>query len=625
MTPADGRSTMADRRWPIVLLVLAFCTPAFAQSPVIYYVSFPAPEHHWMQVEVRFGDVPAGPLHVMMSRTSPGRYAIHEFAKNVYDVQIDDGAGSTLRVERPNTSEWDVIGHGGTVRVRYRVFGDSTDGTFLGVDPTHAHINIPASLMWARGLEDRAVRVTFDPPAGSSWKVATQLHPTSDPHTFTAANLSYLIDSPAEVSNFVLRTFQVGQETFRVALHHDGTDREADGLAQDVERIVREEAAVYGELPAYEGGTYTFLADYLPYATWDGMEHRNSTFMTSSGALRVPDERASILGTVSHEFFHGWNVERIRPRSLEPFSLEEANMSGELWLAEGFTNYYGYLILQRAGLATLDETAATWGGTLDTVIRSPARKYRSAEDMSRMAPFVDAAASADRTNLDNTFISYYTWGEAIALGLDLTLRERSGGAVTLDDYMRAMWTTYGKPGGSAEGVVGHPYTMQDARECLAEVSGDRAFANEFFDRYIQGRDVVDYATLLGKAGLLLRNRNPRRAWIGPLRLNFDRDGARVSLPTIEETPAYLAGVDQDDEIVLFDGEAVGSSARMDEILQRHKPGDVLKVRIRRRGAPLDLTIATQEDPRLELIPTENNRPLTPSERSLRDAWLKSKQ
>jgi predicted metalloprotease with PDZ domain len=620
----DRPSSRAGR-WPLAVLVLAFCTPAFAQSPITYRVSFRAPEHHWMQVEVRFSDVPAGPLHVMMSRTSPGRYAIHEFAKNVFDVEIDDGTGAALKAERPNPSEWDVSGHAGVVRVRYRVFGDRTDGTFLGVDPTHAHINIPAALMWAQGLEDRPVRVAFDPPAGSGWRVATQLHPTSDPNTFTAANLSYLIDSPTEVSNFALKTFQVGPETFRLAVHHDGTDREAEALARDVEHIVREEAAVYGELPAYEGGTYTFLADYLPYATWDGMEHRNSTFMTSSGALRVPDERASILGTVSHEFFHGWNVERIRPRSLEPFNLEEANMSGELWLAEGFTNYYGYLILQRAGLASLDETAATWGRTLDTVIRSPARAHRTAEDMSRMAPFVDAAASADRTNLDNTFISYYTWGEAIALGLDLTLRERSAGAITLDDYMRAMWTKYGKPGGRAEGIVDHPYAMQDARQCLAEVSGDRAFADEFFDRYIQGHEVVDYETVLGKAGLLLRRRSPGRGWIGPLPLSFDQGRAQVSSPTIEGTPAYVAGLDQDDEIVLFDGEAIATSTRVDEILERHKPGDELKVRIQRRGASMDLTVTMVEDQRLELVPIETNRPLTPSERALRDAWLKSRQ
>jgi predicted metalloprotease with PDZ domain len=620
------------RRVTLVLLVCLVCSPAFAQSPVTYRLSFPEPQHHWMQVEVRFPDLPAGPLAVLMSRTSPGRYAIHEFAKNVYDVQVDDGGGGALTVSRPNTSEWDIAGHKGTVRVRYRVFGDVTDGTFLAVDATHAHMNIPAALMWARGLEERAIRMTFDPPAGSNWKVATQLHPTDDPHTFTAANLSFLVDSPTEVSNFVLRTFQVEQspgsstkETFRIALHHEGTDREADRLAGDFERIVREEAAVFGELPAYEGGTYTFLADYLPDASRDGMEHRNSTFMTSSGALRVPEERMDAISTAAHEFFHCWNVERIRPKSLEPFNLEDANMSGELWLAEGFTSYYEWLVLQRTGLASLADTAASFGRAIDIVLRSPARKYRSAEEMSRMAPFVDAAVFGDRTNFGNDYISYYWWGAAIGLGLDLSLRERSGGKVTLDDYMRALWQDFGKPGGAAEGLVGHPYTMQDLREHLAAVSGDRAFAGEFFDRYIQGREVVDYEALLGRAGMLLRTRNPRRAWIGPLRLSFDGGRARVSSPTIEDTPAYLAGLDEDDEIVAFDGEAVGTEARLDEILRRHAPGDKLQVSIRRRGVGQTMTVTVTEDPSLELVPMEANRPLAPSERATRDAWLKSKQ
>jgi predicted metalloprotease with PDZ domain len=493
------------------------------------------------------------------------------------------------------------------------------------VDSTHAHINIPSALMWAHGFEARGVRVTFDPPPGSGWKVATQLHPTDDPNTFTAPNLSYLIDSPVEFSRFVLRTFRIGQETIRLALHHDGTDREADSLAQDVRHVVAEEAAVFGELPAYEGGAYTFLVDLLPSAAWDGMEHRNSTMITSPSALRASDERAGILASVSHEFFHSWNVERIRPRSLEPFNLEDASTSGELWLAEGFTEYYGALLLHRAGLATLDETAAAWGASLDEVIRSPARKYRSAEDMSRMAPIVDESFNSDVTDLGNTYISYYVWGEAIALGLDLTLRERSAGAITLDHYMRAMWVRYGKPGGPAEGVVGHPYTIEDARSCLADVSGDRAFANDFFDRYIQGREVVDYETLLGKAGLLLRKRNPRRAWIGPLRLSVEAGSARVSSPTIEGTPAYAAGLDEDDEVTMLDGEALRSAAQVEEILRRHKPGETLHVRIRRDRAPLDLVITTAEDPRLELVPAEGNRPLTLSERTLRDAWLKSRQ
>src|SRR6185295_7289009 len=159
----------------------------------------------------------------------------------------------------------------------------------------------------------------------------TQLHSTDDPLTFSAANLSYLIDSPTELSNYVLRTFNVGQP-FRIALHHDGSGRDADRFAADVERIVKEELAVFGELPAYENANgYTFIIDLLPYASWDGMEHRNSTVVTSPGPLRVADQRISALGTVAHEFFHSWTAERIRPKSLAPYNLERENIAGELW------------------------------------------------------------------------------------------------------------------------------------------------------------------------------------------------------------------------------------------------------------------------------------------------------
>ena len=604
-----------------------------------YRVSFPEPEHHWLQVEATFSDLGAAPLQVCMSRSSPGRYAIHEFAKNVYDVHAFDGKGRALDVARPNPHEWDVAGHDGTVRIAYKVYGDRIDGTFLSVDVTHAHINMPAALIWARGLENRTARITFERPAGKSWKVATQLHPTDDPATFTAANLQYLMDSPTEFSDFSLRAFRVelpgaspgaagGSRvaTFRIALHADGAEDEADRFASDVERIVREEGAIYGEFPAYDGGTYTFLADYLPYASRDGMEHRNSTVMTGAGTLRNAGQRSDLLDTAAHEFFHCWNVERIRPRSLEPFDFEEANMSGELWLAEGFTSYYDALVMQRTGLATLAETISTFGSTLDTVVRSPARRYRSAEDMSRLAPFVDAASWIDRTNWDNTYISYYTWGEAIGLGLDLSLRERSHGAVTLDDYMRSMWRTYGRTPGPAEGLVANPYTMEDARNRLAEVSGDRAFAAAFFDRFIQGREVVDYGRLLAQAGLVLRKRNPGRAWIGQLRFEFNRGTARIVSPTVIDTPMYRAGLDQDDELIALDGEPIASLDRLDAILQRHKPGDRLTATIRQRGVQQNVSIMADEDPSQEIVPVEDTgRQLSQAEHAFRDAWLRSRR
>ena len=606
------------------VLVIGFAlvtAPVYAQAPVTYHLSFPEAHHHRMQVDVTFPDVPPATLQVMMSSTSPGRYAVHEFAKNVFDVRVEDGAGGPLKYERPNPSQWDVAGHGGFVRVRYKVFGDRVDGTFLGIDGTHAHVNIPAALMWARGLEARPVRVTFDAPPG--WKVATQLHATGDPRTFTAPNLQYLVDSPAELSDHTLRTFRVDRE-FRVALHHQGTDAEADAFSAAIEKIVREERAIFGELPAFET-PYTFIADLLPYVVFDAMEHRNSTILTNATSPGVSDQLMGILSTAAHEFFHVWNVERIRPRSLEPFKLDAPNPSGELWFAEGFTNYYESLTMHRAGLWPIDRLTANLGSTLDAVIRSPGRKYRSAEEMSLLAQFVDQAAWADPVYNVNTFLSYYTWGAAIGLGLDLSLRERTDHKVTLDDYMRRMWRDFGRAEPASQGAVARPYTMQDLRRVLADVSGDTAFANQFFDRYIQGRDVVDYSRLLARAGLALQKSRPGHPWIGPLALEFSERSALITAPTIEDTPVYRAGLDRGDELLSVNGVTM-SGTLLEGAVGRLRPGDTMRATIRRRGVAQDVTIEVGEDPRLHIVPVESKgREVTPAERAFREAWLRSRQ
>jgi len=614
-----------------IFVVIAACVarPAVAQVPVSYILSFPEPEHHLMQVELMLTGVPAAPLELHMSRASPGRYAVHEFAKNVFDVRVTDSNGVVLRVMHTTPHVWIVAEPPPNVRVTYRVFGDRTDGTYLSVDPAHAHINMPAALMWARGFEDRPITVRFERPTGTQWQVATQLFPAGDGQTFSAPNLQYVMDSPTEFSAFSLRTFTVRdgarEPTFRLAVHHDGTDAELDGYAGDVEKVVREERAVYGEFAPYDVGTYTFIADYLPSDNGDGMEHRNSTIITSSGSIRA--NRGGLLSTVSHEFFHSWNVERIRPKSLEPFNFDEANMSGELWLAEGFTNYYGPLILQRAGLTPLGEYTQTLASAINTVTFSPGRQVHTAEEMSQMAPFVDAAAAIDRTDFPNTFISYYTWGESIALGLDLTLRERSGGKVTLDDYMRAMWQRFGKPGGRAPGYVDHPYTIADAKAVLAMVAGDAAFADDFFARYIQGHDVVDYAHLLTSAGFVLRPRAPQSGFAGDLRLQDALRGVRITAGTLFGSPAYQAGLDRDDVMTAVGGRQVTTAGQVESAIRAARPGDGLAVTYLHHGVgqPITATIRVIGDPQLEVVPVEQaGQTLTPAQRQFRDAWLRSR-
>jgi len=617
---------MATHTRASLVLIAAVLLPSVsrAQAPVEYRLSFEEAEHRLMDVQVSFRDIPPGPLELRMSRSSPGRYALHEFVKNVFDVRITNEAGMTLPAAQSSPHQWTVTGHTGAVRVSYRVFGDRVDGTYLGIDSTHAHINMPAALMWARGFEMRPATLRFEAPAGSNWRVGTQLFPGDTPFTFTAPNLQYLMDSPTELSAFSLRTFTIadapGAPRIRLVVHHTGTDAELDAFAADAERIVRESRQVYGEYPAFEGNTYTFIADYLPWANGDGMEHRNSTILTSASSIR--SDRADLIDTLAHEFFHAWNVERIRPRALEPFDLENANMSGELWLAEGFTSYYGPLISVRSGVTELRHFISEMGFVVNQVQTSSGRRLRSAEDMSRLAPLVDAATSTDRTVFDNTFLSYYNWGAAIGLGLDLTLRDRTNGQVTLDTYMRALWQAHGRPGGKAPGYVDRPYTMADLKAALASVSGDAKFAEDFFARYIQGRDVVNYESLLARAGFVLGRASPGRAFAGNLRLQDVQGRPRVAGASPFGSPAYEAGLDRDDVILAVGGMNVTSALDVERVVGAARPGQQVPIVFERRGVRVNAVLRLVEDPRVAITPAEAvGQSLTPEQRRFREEWL----
>lgn len=604
----------------LAAVVLTLSSTLTSETSVAYRFSFPEPQHHWMAVEVAFSELPATPLELRMSRSSPGRYSLHEFAKNVYDVEAVGADGHRLVLTRPDPYGWTIADHGASLTVRYKVFGDRVDGTYLGIDPTHAHMNMPASLLWARGLDDRPVHLTFVPPAGVQWTVATQLYPGAGHFEFTAPNLQYLMDSPTEFGPVDIRQFTVDNHVFRFAAHHTGTADELDRFTADVRKIVAVEREVFGEFPSYEPGSYTFVADYLPWANGDGMEHRNSTIMTSSSAIN--SNRSGLLGTVAHEFFHNWNVERIRPRALEPFDFERANMSGELWLAEGFTQYYGPLSMSRAGVVELRETVDDLNELLTAVLLSPGRDFRSAEEMSRMAPFADGGRPIDRTNWSSTYISYYPFGGALALALDLTLRERFDGRLTLDDFMRRMWRVHGQPPAPRPGYVAHPYTIEDAEQRLAEVTADADFAREFFSRYIQGREAPDFATLVAPAGFVLQKRNPGRAWWGELRLE-PRNGLVIADAPRAGTPAYKAGLDTGDEIREVDGTRMSVPDDVAGVLRRHQPGDTIAVQyVDRTGGTRTTQVTLQEDPRFDLTPLESTgRTLTAAQAAFRTAWL----
>ncbi|MFW6078720.1 MAG: M61 family metallopeptidase [Gemmatimonadota bacterium] len=621
---------------------------AHAQAPVRYDVRFDDAAHHEARIRVTLDELPAGPLELRMSRTSPGRYALHEFAKNVYDVHAYDAAGRELRLERPNPHQWDVPDHDGAVTVEYTLFADHADGTYPGIDRTHAHLNMPATFIFARGLGDRPVEVSFHPPEGADWRVATQLLPTDDPFTFRAPGLAYFMDSPTELSDFELREWTIGApagvggeagargggaeragtQTIRLAVHHEGSAEDVDRFERMVRRVVDAQIEIFGEPPAFDHGAYTFIADYLPWVYGDGMEHRNSTILTNRRPL-AGDGALGNLGTVSHEFFHAWNMERIRSAELEPFDWERENMSRDLWFGEGFTSYYDDVAIVRAGLRDLEAYAAGLASALNAVINSPARDVRSPVEMSMYSPFVDEARWVDATNTANTFISYYTWGSVIALGLDLRLRTRYDG-VDLDDYMRAVWQRHGR--------TERPYTTADLEAVLANVTRDPGFAASFFERYIEGGDVPDYEALLAEAGLLLRPRDPGTAWIGGAAIRDDDDGvpgdsranaggtdragAIVASATRVGSPLHRAGLDRGARIVRLDGRDVAGATDVAAIVGEHRPGDRIEIVYRRRGRTHRETLELAEDPTLELVTYESaGRELTDAIRDFRAAWL----
>ena len=596
----------------IVLLVLPMAIRA--QNAVEYEVSFDNAVHHEARISVTWRDIGDAPLQMRMSRSSPGRYAIHEFAKNVYQVSVVDGLGNPLTFTRPSPYQWDVAGHDGTVTVTYTLYADRAGGTYSGIDLTHAHLNMPATFMWARGFDDRPILLMFN-PADESWKIATQLAPTHGPYVFSAPDLQYFMDSPTELSNFSERSWDIESNgrtyTIRLIVHHDGIDDDVDTYLEKAKKVVAAQIDVFGELPDFDYGTYTFIADYLPHVSGDGMEHRNSTILASTKSLNQAD--FSQLGTLSHEFIHAWNAERIRPHRLEPFNFEQANMSLNLWFMEGFTSYYGPLTVRRAGESTIKEYAEAISRPINTVSFAPGRSFASSQGMSIQAPFVDAATSIDPDNFPNTFISYYTYGAAIGLALDLTLRERFDD-VTLDTLMQRVWQLHGK--------IEVPYTTDDLRNALAHVADNERFANEFFASFVTGQDLPDYESLLGNAGMLLRKANDGDASVGPVSLEFEGQAALIEDNTIIGSPLYEAGLDRGDQILAIDRLKIESPKQWDDAIERYEPGETATIRFIQRGSERSAQIIFEEDTKLEVVTYESaEMDVSGTQLAFRRSWL----
>ena len=595
-----------------ILLLAVLSQYSWADGETFYQVSFENAVHHEARISATFTGIENQVLEVQMSRASPGRYAMHEFIKNVYQVSAVNSVGNPLVITRPNPYQWHIEGHDGEVTLNYTLFGDRADGTYSQIDRTHAHLNMPATFAWATGHEMRKINIEFS-PFDPKWKVATQLVKGEGKYAYSAPNLQYFLDSPTELSDHQVRSWQVTSvgktQTIKLALHHDGTNEDLDTFTEKAKAVVQAQLNVFGEFPHFDYDEYTFIACYLPHVNGDGMEHRNSTILTSATSLDEADY--SQLGTLSHEFFHAWNVERIRPKELEPFNFIGANMTPSLWLAEGFTTYYGDLLLKRANEWDESKYLKKVASIVNQAYKKPGRLFFTPEGASQLATFTDAGVSKDRTNYTNIFFSYYLYGRAMGLALDLSIRAQFP-PKSLDDYMRQLWIDFGQSE--------IPYSRDDAKNTLAKVTGNATFAEKFFAEHIYGQTKPDFAELLTPAGLTLSIKDEESAYLGNIQFNFKGEAAIVNKNMLVGSPLYQAGVERGDQIVKLGRRTIRSADLWDKALAQFKPGDTTTIEYLQRGVNVKKQITFIYDPALK-VEKMNDETITEKQQQFLIDWL----
>ncbi|WP_375562658.1 M61 family metallopeptidase [Bernardetia sp. OM2101] len=613
-------------------------------TKVAYHFDFSNRVHHTAKVTISVPKAPKDePLKLRMSRSSAGRYALHEFAKNVYSVNAFDAKGNKLEIVRTSPYTWNIPKASDNMKVEYTLFADYADGTYSGINTIQVHLNAPATYLLVDNFYDenfekdasirknkedkdaQTIKVTFSLPQNNSfkdnndekWTVATQLSQIND-STFYAPNYYYLLDAPVLIGNLFWSEWKEANQNFRVALNKTGTettDQEAKEYVEKIKKIVKEEIALFGEAPNFDYGTYTFLLNYQPTAHGDGMEHRNSTIITD--AEKLADGH---LFTVAHEFIHAWNIERLRPQSLEPFDFSSTNMSSELWFGEGFTSYYTNLVMLRAGL--IDETtyANLMNGMLNYVLTSPGHNFHSPAQMSQQATFADAATANDPLSHYNTFITYYYYGGVMGLALDMEMRKRFD--KSLDDYMQQLWKQFGK--------TEKPYTMRDLQRTLAEVTNDKQFAEGFFNKHIEGHELPNYNELLSTVAMDFQLTQKGKVWFGKLGLDIDKKktekNATISNYMLYGSPFYEAGLEKGDVLVSIDNKLITSMNDYREVLSTLEKGKAVRVTYERFGKKNSVEVMPVQIPYRALVYLAEDEPITRKEQvEEREDWLSTKQ
>jgi predicted metalloprotease with PDZ domain len=480
-------------------------SPVQAQAPervfdISYRLGLTDPASHLYDVEIDIAGIDGiDTLRLQMPVWSPGRYARMDFAKNVQEFAATDGGGRPLRWEKEHGSLWRVASRdAGRVRIRYRVYANDLSGTFSVLDTLHANWNGPSLFMYVVGHKPDPVRLTVAAPDG--WMLMNGTADDPAQREFRFPTYDHFVDTPTEVApGLTVDSFTVDDRLYRVMVHHAGSRRgQTKRFVGDVEKIVRYQNRVIAPPPL---ARYTFLFN-IGFAGGDGMEHLSSTQIMNPAAWT--DTAALLPGvtTASHEYFHTWWVKRIRPAALGPFDYTREQYQPSLWVAEGWTNYYGGMTLHRGGIVPKEVLYSRLAGMIRYNSETPGRTERSARASSLDAPFFDGARHEMEVNAARTWISYYAKGEALAMLLDLMIRARSDNARSLDDVLRLVKTrTWDAPPESYY-LQGRGYTEEDIERAVSDVYG--ADLHDWFERYVAGTEELPWRETLGLAGLELR-------------------------------------------------------------------------------------------------------------------------
>ena len=553
------------------------------RTPVQYTLKFPAPHTHYVEVEASVPTRGRAEIELMMAVWTPGSYLVREYERNVEALTVS-AAGRALTVTKSEKNRWRVAtGGAATVDVKYRVYGREMSVRTNWIEADFALLNgAPTFITLADGL-DLPHEVTLVPATG--WRRSlTGLPDAGGEHRYRAPDFDTLVDSPIVIGNPAVYEFTVdGKKHYLV---NQGESGVFDGrqAVKDLEAVVRENLRLWGSLP-YD--KYLFLNMITEAA--GGLEHKNSTvIMASRWATRTRRTYLSWLDTASHEFFHAWNVKRLRPVELGPFNYESENETRSLWIAEGITEYYGALNLHRAGISSREELLDSISSNIEELQTTPGRLLQSAEQAS-----FDAWIKYYRPdeNSVNTAISYYTKGAVLGFLLDAKIRKATNGAKSLDDVMRLAYQRFAGSRG---------YTPADFRTVVEEVAATSL--KGFWEAAIEGTAELDYNEALETFGLRFRPAaSTSRPWLGIATRN---DAGRLVVSQVRrDGPALRGGVNVDDEILAIDDFRVRAD-RLDERLQQYRVGDKVMLLVARREQLIRLEVTLDREPargwRLEL-------------------------